>query len=61
MLASTNDVLVLVRNYEYANPRLIDVESPYTIVGKLLYWRMDIHIPEDIIEEIGMTLMVLII
>ncbi|MCA9338131.1 phenylalanine--tRNA ligase subunit beta [Candidatus Saccharibacteria bacterium] len=31
----------------------VDVESPYTIVAKAPYWRTDIHIPEDIIEEIG--------
>jgi phenylalanyl-tRNA synthetase beta chain len=31
----------------------VDVEAPYTIVVKPPYWRADIHIPEDIIEEVG--------
>jgi len=31
----------------------IDVEAPYTLVVKPPYWRADIHIAEDVIEEIG--------
>ncbi len=31
----------------------VDVEAPYTVVATAPYWRTDIHIPEDIIEEIG--------
>ncbi len=31
----------------------VDVEAPYTVVAKAPYWRTDIHIPEDIIEEVG--------
>jgi len=31
----------------------IDVEAPYTLLVKAPYWRADIHIPEDIIEEVG--------
>lgn len=31
----------------------INVEAPYTIVVKPPYWRADIHIPEDIVEEVG--------
>ncbi len=31
----------------------VDVEAPYTVVAQAPYWRTDIHIPEDIIEEIG--------
>jgi len=31
----------------------IDVEAPYTVLAKAPFWRADIHIPEDIIEEVG--------
>ncbi len=31
----------------------VDIEAPYTIVAMAPYWRTDIHIPEDIIEEVG--------
>lgn len=31
----------------------VDVEAPYIVVASAPYWRTDIHIPEDIIEEIG--------
>lgn len=31
----------------------VDVEEPYTIIVTAPYWRTDIHIAEDVIEEIG--------
>ena len=31
----------------------VDVEEGYVIVAKAPYWRTDIHMPEDIIEEVG--------
>jgi phenylalanyl-tRNA synthetase beta chain len=31
----------------------LDIEAPYTIMATPPYWRGDIHIPEDVIEEIG--------
>ncbi len=31
----------------------VDVEAPYTVLVKAPYWRADIHIPEDVIEEVG--------
>jgi phenylalanyl-tRNA synthetase beta chain len=31
----------------------VDVEAPYIVLVKAPYWRADIHIPEDIIEEVG--------
>ena len=31
----------------------VDVEEPYTVVATPPYWRTDIHIAEDIIEEVG--------
>jgi phenylalanyl-tRNA synthetase beta chain len=31
----------------------VDIDAPYTVLVKAPYWRADIHIPEDIIEEIG--------
>jgi phenylalanyl-tRNA synthetase beta chain len=31
----------------------VDVEEPYMVVATAPYWRIDIHIPEDIIEEVG--------
>ncbi|HUC96794.1 MAG TPA: phenylalanine--tRNA ligase subunit beta, partial [Candidatus Saccharimonadales bacterium] len=31
----------------------VDTEAQYTVLVKPPYWRADVHIPEDIIEEIG--------
>jgi phenylalanyl-tRNA synthetase beta chain len=31
----------------------VKVKSPYTVVATAPYWRADIHIPEDIVEEVG--------
>jgi phenylalanyl-tRNA synthetase beta chain len=31
----------------------VDVEAPYTVIARPPFWRADIHIPEDIIEEVG--------
>jgi phenylalanyl-tRNA synthetase beta chain len=31
----------------------VDVEAQYTVLAQPPYWRADIHIPEDIIEEVG--------
>jgi phenylalanyl-tRNA synthetase beta chain len=31
----------------------VDVEAPYTVLVKAPYWRADIHIPEDVMEEVG--------
>jgi phenylalanyl-tRNA synthetase beta chain len=31
----------------------VDVEEPSTALVKAPYWRADIHIPEDVIEEVG--------
>jgi phenylalanyl-tRNA synthetase beta chain len=31
----------------------VDVEAPYTVVATPPYWRTDVHIDEDIAEEIG--------
>ncbi|MCX6728517.1 MAG: phenylalanine--tRNA ligase subunit beta [Candidatus Saccharibacteria bacterium] len=31
----------------------IDVEAPYRVLVKAPYWRADVHIPEDVIEEVG--------
>lgn len=31
----------------------INVEAPYTVLVKSPFWRADIHVPEDIIEEVG--------
>lgn len=31
----------------------VDIEAPYTIVATAPYWRNDIHIAEDVVEEIG--------
>lgn len=36
-------------NVEFA----VDIEEPYTVVATAPYWRNDIHIVEDVVEEIG--------
>jgi phenylalanyl-tRNA synthetase beta chain len=46
---SMNDAVKPLENTEFT----LDVEPPYTLVVTPPYWRADIHIAEDVIEEIG--------
>jgi phenylalanyl-tRNA synthetase beta chain len=44
-----NDVVSVLENTEFE----VDAEAPYTIVATPPFWRSDIHIPQDVIEEVG--------
>lgn len=58
-LAKINDILGANMSIAQAITPLgnanfdINVEAPYTLVVKAPYWRADIHIDEDVVEEIG--------
>lgn len=58
-LQQLNDVIGTDFNMKQATNTLcnvefdVDVEPDYNIIAQPPYWRADIHIPEDIIEEVG--------
>lgn len=51
-LGSNFDMSNITESLENAEFK-IEVEAPYTFLVKAPYWRADIHIPEDVIEEVG--------